>query len=198
MKTGKIIMFTSLWALGIASLFLMGSSNASFNVTSQRWNNIQSMAEVESYADLLEKIEWTKMEWKITEEKFNEMKEKQENREQNKEAIDAAIQNHDFSAWTELHEWQDILDNIDTEAKFEKLIEMQGILEDARTNMEDAREEAAAIAEELWIERWMGEKMGWKMWGWNEMGMWNREKEGNKMWMRWWNHQERWTETISE
>jgi hypothetical protein len=93
------------------------------------------------------------MEGKITEEKFNEMKERHENREQNKEAIDTAIQNHDFSAWKKLHEGQDILDNIDTEAKFERLIEMQGIMEDARTNMESAREKANIIAEELGIER---------------------------------------------
>jgi hypothetical protein len=77
------------------------------------------------------------------------MKEKHANREENREAIETAIQNHDFSAWTELNEGQDILENIDSEAKFEKLIEMQGIMENARTNMEAAKEEASAIAEKL-------------------------------------------------
>ena len=173
-------MFTSLWALGIVSLFMMWSSNASFGDFNQRGNSIQSMSEVESYTDLLEKVEGTRMEWKITEEKFNEMKEKRAERNGKRTAIEEAIQNHDFSAWKELHEDQDILDKIDTEAKFEKLIEMRGIMEDARTNMESAREEANEIAEELWLEKLWGHNMWWKKW----FRMWNGE--GRWMWMKKW------------
>lgn len=161
-------MFTSLWALGIASLFMMGSSNANFGDFGNK--DKAPMAQAETYEAFTEQVAWTRMEGKITEEKFNEMKEKHANREQNREAIDAAIQNHDFSAWKELHEWMDILKNVDTEEKFEKLIEMHGIMEDARTNMESAREKADAIAEELGIERWMGERMGWKMGQWMRTG----------------------------
>lgn len=184
MKTGKVIMFTSLWALGIASIFLMWTSNASFSWSNQRWNSIQSMAEVENYSDLLTKIEGTRMEGKITEEKFNEMKEKQTNREQNREAIDAAIQNHDYTAWKTLHEWQDVLTIIDTEAKFEKLIEMHSIMEDAKTNMDSAREKADAIAEELGLERGMGQQRGWMMWNWNDrgMGLWEWMESGEHRW----------------
>ncbi len=164
-------MFTSLWALGIASLFLMGSSNANFNSADHRGNSMQSMSEVDSYADLLDKFEWTRMEWKITEEKFNEMKDKRAERDEKRTAIENAIQNHDFSAWKELHEWMDMLEKVDTEAKFEKLIEMRSIMEEARNNMDNAREKADAIADELWIERWMWKKM----WNWKGQWMWMRE-----------------------
>ncbi len=178
MKTGKIIMFTSLWALGIASLFMMGSSNASFGNFGNQ--DKAPMAQAETYQEFTEQTVWTRMEGKITEEQFNEMKEKHANREQNREAIEAAIQNHDYKAWAELHEGMDMLEKIDTEAKFEKLIEMHAIMEDARSNMDTAREKADAIAEELWIERWMGQKIWWGMWEWK----W--------MWMKKWNNQEGW------
>ncbi len=177
MKTGKVIMFTSLWALGIASLFMMGSSNASFGQHAKQGNVIQSMNEVESYADLVAKVEWTRMEWKITEEKFNEMREKHAERDEKRTAVEEAIQNHDYSAWKELHEGMDILEKVNTEEKFEKLIEMKGLMEDARANMELAKEKADAIAEELWIERWMGNKMWEKRMGrWNNQGWFGMNK----------------------
>jgi|GEM_PF-3836367 len=72
----------------------------------------------------------------MTEEQFDEMKERHVERDQKREVIESAIQNHDYKAWTELHEGMDILENIDTEKKFEKLIEMHSIMEDARTYME--------------------------------------------------------------
>jgi hypothetical protein len=43
-------------------------------------------------------------------------------------------------------------------------------MEDARTNMESAREKANIIAEELGIERWMG-MQGWDRM-WEEKWMW--------------------------
>lgn len=178
MKTGKTIVFTSLWALGIASLFMIASSNASFGNFGNQ--NKAPMVQADTYKEFAEHIAWTRMEWEITEEEFNEMKERYSNREQNWEAIEEAIQKHDFSAWKTLHEGQDILDNIDTEAKFEKLIEMYAIMEDARNYVEWAIEKADAIAEDLWIERWIGQNMWWTMW----------ERQG--IWMNRWYHQWGW------
>ena len=166
MKNTKALMFTTLWALGIASLFLMWSSNANFNfeLLSHRSNPMQSVSEIENYSEFLETIEWTRMEWKITEEKFNEIKEKRADRNSNREEIMEAIQNHDFATWINLHEWNDILDKIDSEEKFEKLIEMHAIMEDARTNMETTKEKADAIADELWIEKWLRQDQRNKQW----------------------------------
>ncbi len=174
MKTGKIVMFTTLWALGIASLFMMGSSTANFGWFGQEWEKTP-ITESTTYSEFLESIEWTRRAENMTEEQFDEMKERHVERDQKREVIESAIQNHDYKAWTELHEGMDILENIDTEKKFEKLIEMHSIMEDARTYMEWAKEKADAIAEELWIERPMGQRMGEWMW--------------EKMWMRQWNRQ---------
>ena len=178
MKKWKIIMFTTLWALGIASLFLIGSSNANFGSWSgQKINAMQSISTNSTYQEFIDSIEGTRMEWKVTEEQFNEMKTKHTEREQRREAVAKAIQNHDYKAWKELHEWTDILGKIDTEAKFEKLIEMHSI-------METAKDKADAIAKELWIERWMWKMMGeWiRLWDWEWMKMWR----GEWMWMWGW------------
>jgi hypothetical protein len=174
MTKSKAIIFTTAWALGIASLFLMGSSTANFGWFGQGWEKNQ-ITESTTYSEFLESIEGTKRAENMTEEQFNEIKERRVEREQNREAVETAIQNHDYAAWTELHEGMDILENIDTEEKFEKLIEMHGIMEDARTYMDWAREKADAIAEELGLERW---QMGQRLWEW--MG----EKMGMKKWMR--------------
>ncbi|OQY38593.1 MAG: hypothetical protein B6229_05620 [Spirochaetaceae bacterium 4572_7] len=77
------------------------------------------------------------------------MREKHAERDEKRTAVEEAIQNHDYSAWKELHEGMDILEKVNTEEKFEKLIEMKGLMEDARANMELAKEKADAIAEEL-------------------------------------------------
>lgn len=178
MKTWKIIMFTSLWALWIASLFMMGHSNANFENFGNK--DKAPIVQAETYKEFTKQTAWTKMEWKITEDQFNKMKERHKNRTQNREDIEAAVQNHDFSAWKELHEWQDILKKIDTEAKFERLIEMHSIMEDARSNMDNSRETADAIAKELWIERWLWDHMWWKKW----IKMWIGEWKW--MWMKRW------------
>ncbi len=179
MKNTKVLMFTTLWALWIASLFLMWSSNANFNFEwlTQRSNPMQSVSEIEDYSEFLETIEWTRIEWKITEEKFNEIKEKRTDRNVNREEIMEAIQNHDFDTWIELHEWNDILEKIDSEEKFEKLIEMHSIMDDARTNMETAKEKADTIADELWIERRIRQDQRNRQWIrsiWWERMWWNK------------------------
>lgn len=70
-------MFTTLWTLGMASLFLMGSSNAGFGwISKQRLSSMQSMSAKSTYKDFVGTVAGTKMEWKVTEEKFNEMKTK--------------------------------------------------------------------------------------------------------------------------
>lgn len=168
MKTWKFMMFTTLWALGIASLFLIGGSSANFGWWSwQKLNSMQSISANSTYQEFLDSIEGTRIEGKVTEEQFNEMKTKHTEREQRREVVTTAIQNHDYKAWKELHEGTDILEKINTEAKFEKLIEMHSI-------METAKDKVDTIAKELWIEKWMWQMMReWiRLWDWEWMKTW--------------------------
>ena len=55
-----------------------------------------------------------------------------------REAIQAAIEAEDYDAWKELHANSPMLEKIDTEDKFEKLVEMY-----------EHKEQARIIAEEL-------------------------------------------------
>lgn len=179
MKKWKIIMFTTLWTLGMASLFLMGSSNAGFGwISKQRLSSMQSMSAKSTYKDFVGTVAGTKMEWKVTEEKFNEMKTKLTERNQKREAAETAIKNHDYNAWKTLHKWTDILEKINSEAKFEKFIEMRSV-------MVTAKDKVDAIAKELWIEKWMGQMMWKEMWlkDWTWLWMWKGKHQWRWFWI---------------
>lgn len=128
-----------------------------------------------SYTDFVNKIKDTPAEGKITEESFNTMKEKMQKRqniraerEAKKEEIKKAVQSHDYETWKSLHnENADIVSKIDSQEKFEKLIEMHSIMEEAKTK-------ADAIREELGIEKGF-KKQHWAHWrkimkNWNKIG----------------------------
>lgn len=104
----------------------------------------------------------------MTEDQFNEIIEKRnamESQRAEKQAergkIQEAIKNWDFETRKELNTDKRILNYIDTEEKFKKLQEI-----------EDYKEKARTIAEELWLPQWEWRWMWMKMWWWKGMWMW--------------------------
>lgn len=155
--TRNVAVAMSVWVLSIASLALRGfSSTYANNFSQRRWPT-----QAETYEEFILETKGTKLEGKISKEKFNTMKQRQAERNAHKEKMDAAIQSHDFNAWKKLmnennHQWNNkLLEKIDTQEKFEKLIQMHSIMEEAKTKVETIREELGLeqSISNRWIEK---------------------------------------------
>lgn len=180
-----LVVLTSAWALTFASNSPAYSSARQWNMWMRngwmRWwlQGIKNLDETDRLAmmDLVQKAidakdynafqtahskYWVTL--SITQEQFNEMitkraeiDAKRAQKDTLKSKIQEAIKNWDFETWKTLNKDMPILKYIDTQAKFNKLQEI-----------ESYREKIQNIAQELWLPqwKWMWESKKVKMYFW--------------------------------
>lgn len=175
----KTIAILGTWTIAASSLAFGGMTFANMSWFAFDKQDLTS----KTYEEFTQQVAWTKLEGKISEEKFTKMQEKAKQRQEKQEQMKQIIENKDFEAWkTQIGErkWpqnEELLEKIDTQEKFEKFLQIQQI-------MQTAREETKAIREELGLQdKWKFQKRHWKkFWkrNWNFVKWMWLEKNGQE------------------